>query len=178
MVGFSGLFYPWHGVRFLAEAFVLARAERPQLRLLLVGDGEDAPLARAILERGGALDDVIMTGLVGRDEVPRLLAATDALATPHVRNDNFIGSPIKVWEYMASGKPILATAVAQIQEVLEDERTALIVAPDDPHALAEALVRLCDDRALGERLGAAAQLEARERHSWDARLEQTLAVDF
>lgn len=171
IVGFAGLFYPWHGAALLANAFVALSRCLPEARLLLVGDGEEAPKVRSILQRAGVMDRCLLTGLVPSGEVPRYLAACSVLVSPHVRNDRFIGSPIKLWEYMAAGRPIVATRVAQLGEVLEDERTALLVEPDDAVSLADALGRLNDDPSLARRLGAAAQDEARRSHSWDARLE-------
>ncbi|MDX6225566.1 MAG: hypothetical protein QOE64_1942, partial [Frankiales bacterium] len=174
VVGFAGLFYPWHGVRFLSEGFVELHRRRPNSRLLLVGDGEERTLAQSILEIGGASDAARVTGVVPAAEVPGYLAATDVLVCPHARNDGFIGSPIKLFEYMAAGRAIVATNVGQIGEVLEHRRTALVVAPDDPAALADALTELHDDKALRERLGEAARREAELQHSWDARLAKLL----
>ena len=174
VVCFVGLFYPWHGVRFLAEAFALFHTRCPDARLLLVGDGEEAPVVRSVLERYGALEAAHFTGLVPRSDAPRYMAAADVLVSPHADVHRFIGSPIKLFEYMAAGKPIVATRVGQIQEVLADAESALLVAPEAPEAMARALERLYDDRAFGERLGRAAQAQARERHSWDTRLAAIL----
>lgn len=172
VVAFSGLFYPWHGVRHLAEAFLLLRARVPEARLLLVGDGEDAPLVRSILD--GVAGDVLLTGLVPRDEVPGYLAAADVLVAAHAVDAGFIGSPIKVFEYMAAGRAIVATRVAQMGDLLRDRETALMVPTADEEGLAGALAELHADPALRERLGRAAQSEAQRLHSWDARLETTL----
>jgi len=174
VIGFVGLFYPWHGVRYLAEAFARLHQRRPQARLLLLGDGEEAPIVRSILDKAGCLSACHMPGLVARDEVPGYLAACDVLASPHANVKDFIGSPIKIFEYLASGRAIVSSRVAQMGEILEHERTALLVEPEDPEALAEALERLMDDPALVTRLGDAAQREAREAHSWDARLASLL----
>ncbi len=174
VVCFVGLFYPWHGTRFLAEAFSLFHSRCPVARLLLVGDGEDGPVVRSLLERNGALEATHFTGLVPRTEAPRYMAAADVLVSPHANVHRFIGSPIKVFEYMAAGKPIVATRVGQIQEVLTDGETALLVKPEDAKAMAEAFERLHADRALGERLGRAARIEARSKHSWAARLASML----
>ena len=174
VVAFSGLFYPWHGVRFLAAAFGEVYRAFPQARLLLVGDGEHRALARELLVRGGAIEAAQLTGLVPMDEVPGYLAAADILVTPHAPEPGFIGSPIKLFEYLASGRAIVASRVAQLGEVLDDGRTALLVEPGDEDALAAAILRLCRDPKLRARLGAAAQKEARLRHSWDARLAQIL----
>jgi glycosyltransferase involved in cell wall biosynthesis len=174
VICFVGLFYPWHGVRYLAEAFALWHQRRPDVRLLLVGDGEEAPVVRSLLERGGALEATHFAGLVSRQEAPRYMAAADVLVSPHANIDHFIGSPIKLFEYMAAGRPIVATRVGQIQEVLRDGETGLLVEPEDPEAMAAALDRLYSDRDLRRRLGEAARSEAEQRHSWDARLEAVL----
>jgi glycosyltransferase involved in cell wall biosynthesis len=174
VVGFAGLFYPWHGARWLAEAFAVVQRERPRARLLLIGDGEEAPLVRTILERGGVSGAALLTGMVARDDVPGYLAAADILVCPHARNDAFIGSPIKLWEYMASGRAIVASDVAQMGEILRHRETALVVPPEDPQALALAIIELIDDPVLRERIGTAAAAEAAAEHSWDARLRSAL----
>jgi glycosyltransferase involved in cell wall biosynthesis len=117
----------------------------------------------------------LLTGTVTREEVPGYLAAADVVVSPHADLRDFIGSPIKIFEYMASGTPIVASRLGQLSEILTDEETALLVAPGDPVALASALERLIVDRNLGRRLGAAAQQEARASHSWDARLAAILS---
>jgi len=82
------------------------------------------------------------------------------LVSPHGRQADggeFFGSPTKLYEYMAAGRPIVASRLGQIAEVLEDQVTALLVEPDNPQALAEAIVRLVDDAPLRTRLGCAAR---------------------
>jgi len=174
VVAFSGLFYPWHGAQVLGAAFVHLHRARPNARLLLVGDGEEALLVLGLLDDHDLSAAVLHTGLVPRDDVAGYLSASDVLVSPHIGNDGFIGSPIKIWEYMASGRAIVATRVAQIGAVLEDGVTARLVEPDDPLALAAALDELCGDPVLRERLGHAAQEEARLEHSWHARLAAAL----
>jgi glycosyltransferase involved in cell wall biosynthesis len=174
VVCFVGLFYPWHGARFLAEAFARLYREHGDARLLLVGDGEEMPMVRSLLERKGAIAAACFTGMVSRAQAPRFMAAADVLVSPHANVHRFVGSPIKLFEYMAAGKPIVATRVAQLEEVLVDEETALLVAPEDPTAMATALERLYLDRALGQRLGASAAAAAAAMHSWDVRLAALL----
>ncbi len=177
VVAFCGLFYPWHGVVGLAQSFCLLHGAVPDARLLLIGDGEDAAAALESLRRGGAFDAAHITGLVPSSSVPGWLQAVDVLVAPHVGNRNFVGSPIKIFEYLASGRAIVATRVAQIEEILRHEETALLVPPDDPRALAGALERLAGDPELRHRLGTAAREDARRRHSWEARLADAFAPD-
>lgn len=175
VIGFVGLFYPWHGVRHLAAAFVRLSEVLPHARLVLVGDGEEAPHVRAMLAEAGLDGSVHMPGLVAPEEVPRYLAAADILVSPHAPIKRFIGSPVKIFEYMASGRAIVASDVAQIGEILTHRESALLVPGGDDEALAAALLELGRNANLRRRLGRTAQAEARLDHSWDARLARILA---
>jgi glycosyltransferase involved in cell wall biosynthesis len=170
---FSGLFYPWHGVPVLADAFAQVFAQEPRARLLLVGDGEEMPQVRASLQHCGALDAAHVTGLVPRDQVPGYLAAADVLVSPHAPHPSFVGSPIKIFEYLAAGRPLIVTRVGQMGELLDDGRTARLVVPGDPAALAAAMLELARDHELRARLAAGAAGEA-QRHAWDARVATLL----
>ncbi|MFQ5654682.1 MAG: glycosyltransferase, partial [Planctomycetota bacterium] len=97
------------------------------------------------------------------------LAACDILASPHVDNPDgttFFGSPTKLFEYMAMGRAIVASDLAQIGEVLEHRRSAWLVPPGDPAALAEGIGALLEDPGLRRRLGREARELAVERHTW------------
>lgn len=170
VIAFSGLFYRWHGVQTLAEAFVRLAERRPEAHLLLIGDGEERATVVEKLRAADVLDRTTITGLVSPSAVPGYLAASDILVSPHANLQRFIGSPIKIFEYMASGRAIIASDLAQLGELLDHERTALLVPPGDADALATTIERLIDDPALRGRLGAAARREAETEHSWDARL--------
>jgi glycosyltransferase involved in cell wall biosynthesis len=175
VIGFVGLFYPWHGVRSLAEAFVSLHHCHPEMRLLLVGDGEERPHVEYLLRRGDAMESCLLTGSVRRDDVPRYLAAMDVAVACHADIPGFIGSPVKIFEYMAAGKAIVATRVGQIPEVVRDRDTGLLVAPDRPRELAHAIDTLFHDRPLRDRLADCAAAEARRHHTWDARVQAILA---
>jgi glycosyltransferase involved in cell wall biosynthesis len=99
------------------------------------------------------------------------------LVSPHGRQADggeFFGSPTKLFEYMAAGRPIVASAVGQIAETLQNDETALLVPPDDPMALCQAIVRLVDDPDLRARLAAAARRSAEEHHTWRQNAERLL----
>jgi glycosyltransferase involved in cell wall biosynthesis len=159
VVGFSGTFGHWHGIPTLVRAIELVDG----VRWLLIGDG---PLRNLV---DHTRPNVVLTGLVPHAEVPSYLAACDILVSPHGRQADggeFFGSPTKLYEYMAMGKPIVASAVGQIADVLEDGRSALLVPPDDPHALCVAIGRLVADPTLRNKLGEQARHDAISRHTW------------
>lgn len=175
VVGFIGTFGPWHGAEVLADAFGLLLEQFPayrgRVRLLLIGDGGRMSTVRANLERHRIGDEAVLTGLVPQEEGPGLLAACDILVSPHVPNPDgtrFFGSPTKLFEYMAMGKPIVASALDQIGEILEHDGTAWLVAPGDAGALARGIRVLIEDPGRRERLGVAARSAAVSRHTWTA----------
>jgi len=106
---------------------------------------------------------------VPSSRVPAYLDACDVLASPHVDlggGVEFFGSPTKLFEYMASGKPIVASRLGQIGDVLADGESALLVGPGDVRELANALEVLLEDPVGAVTFGAAARRAAIERHTW------------
>jgi glycosyltransferase involved in cell wall biosynthesis len=181
VIGFIGTFGKWHGAEMLARAFARLAAERPDLRgrirLLMIGDGLTRPEAERALREAGAADRAVFTGLVPQDQGAAHLAACDILASPHVVNPDgsrFFGSPTKLFEYMAMGRPIVASKLDQIGDVLREDETALLVPPGDAAALARALATLVADADTRRRLGDAARRDAVAKHSWTAHVRRIL----
>jgi glycosyltransferase involved in cell wall biosynthesis len=178
VIGFSGTFGLWHGIRTLAEVLQLVLTARPDVRWLLIGDGPLRHIVDQAICEHGLGDRVRFAGLVPHAEMPAYLAACDVLVSPHGRQADggeFFGSPTKLFEYMAAGRPIVASAVGQIAETLLDDETALLVPPDDPVALCQAIVRLVDDPDLRARLAEGARRSAEQHHTWRQNAERVLA---
>jgi glycosyltransferase involved in cell wall biosynthesis len=167
-IGFVGTFGPWHGADVLARAFSSIAPQLPDARLLLIGDGPKLEATRDLLKLGGVEDQAIFVGKIAQSEVPRYLDACDLLASPHTPlpdEAEFFGSPTKLFEYMASGKAIVASELGQIADVLEHGRTGWLVPPGDAEALASALRELGAAPRLREELGKRARREASD-HTW------------
>ncbi len=115
-------------------------------------------------------------GQVPPDQVPLYLAAFDVCAMPFPWTQHFAyyASPVKLFEYMASGRPLVATRLPAVSEVLRDGENALLVPPDDAAALAAALRRLQQDPTLRERLAVAARAKVLACHTWDVRARRIL----
>ncbi|MGB0721604.1 MAG: glycosyltransferase family 4 protein, partial [Gammaproteobacteria bacterium] len=181
VIGFIGTFGPWHGAEMLLESFIQLLDLRPDLddvHLLLIGDGAAMPSIRRRIAEAGVAARVSLPGRVPQALGPDYLAACDVLVSPHVPNadgSRFFGSPTKLFEYMAMGRPIVASDLEQIGALLTHEETALLVPPAEPEALARAVARLLDDTALGERLAAQARRVVMDRHSWARHTQRSLA---
>jgi glycosyltransferase involved in cell wall biosynthesis len=151
VVGAVGRLNEQKGHRYLLDAAATVLARRPSVRLLIVGDGDlDIPLreqARAL----GIAGRVVFAG--HRADIPDVLGAIDVLCISSL----YEGTPLALFEAMASGKTIVSTAVDGCREVLEDGVSALLVPPRDAAGLAAALVRTLDEPDLRADLARAAR---------------------
>ena len=166
---YAGHLYPWKGV----DVFVRALALAPGMHGLIVGGhpGEaDADRVTALIRDLGLDPRVTITGLVAPRDVRQHLQSASVLVlpnTPSAISERYT-SPLKLFEYLTLGRPIVASDLPSIREVLVDGQSALLVPPGDPGALAAALRRVMDDEDLAGRLGAGAAALA-PRFTWDAR---------
>ncbi|HKP53152.1 MAG TPA: glycosyltransferase family 4 protein [Chloroflexia bacterium] len=174
--GFVGTLKPWHGLSALAESFALLNHQNSSTRLLIVGDGPERESLRSNLEERGVLDSVCFTGSVDPGEIPGLLASMDIAVAPYADSEHFYFSPLKVYEYMAAGLPVVASRVGQLNGLIRHEVNGLLCPPGDTVALAAALERLRRDSALRIRLGNAARETVLHGHTWDAVAERILAI--
>lgn len=166
---FVGNFQPWHGLDLLLDAFAHVAPGHASARLVLVGDGPIRDELEQQASRLGLSEQVEFTGRAPHGDVAALLnLAQVAVVTPRLSQVALSMAPLKLFEYMAAGKAIIAPAISSYQRFLQDRVNALLVAPSDPAALAAALDELLSDESLCSTLGQAAQAQALERHSWDA----------
>lgn len=151
------------GLRVLLAAFARARATRPGLHLTLVGDGDD----RAHLERLAAPlgDAVHFAGYLSQGAVAEALAASDAMVLPSFAE----GLPVVLMEALASARPVIASQVAGVSELVEDGVNGYLVPPGDEETLADRIGRLADDPALRARMGLAGREKVQAE--FDARRE-------
>jgi glycosyltransferase involved in cell wall biosynthesis len=172
LAAYAGHLYAWKGVDVLLRALALV----PTVKGLIVGGHAAEPdLARLEqLATGLSIRDrVTFTGFVPPATVPDHLARATMLVLPNPASaiSTRFTSPLKLFEYMAAGRAIIASDLPSIREVLEDGRTALLVEPGRPEAIAAALRALAADRALAGRLARAA-FEESAAYTWSRRAER------
>lgn len=175
-VGFLGSLKPWHGVDVLIAAAARVREHVPALGVRIVGDGPERASLERMAHEFGIGDVVEFTGSVPKREVPAQLASMDVATAPYPRLDGFYFSPLKVYDYLASGRPIVASRVGHLPHLLRHGETALLVAPGDVDDLARALVRLWRSPSFAGSLGRAARADAVALHGWDARARRILGL--
>jgi len=175
-LGFVGGLRPWHGLADLAAIFAAVRAERADAQLLVVGDGPGRAGLEADLAARGGLTGVTFAGAVAPDAVPAWLAAIDVALAPYPSDASFYFSPLKLFEYMAAGRAIVASAIGQIASVVRHAETGWLHAPGDVAGAARAALALTRDEALRAQLGAAAQSWVAAHRSWDAVATRVIAL--
>jgi len=176
VVAYAGHLYAWKGVDVLLEA--LARI--PAVRGLIIGGHPAEPdlaRTRSVAERLGLTDRITFTGLVEPTRVPALLSEAAVLVLPNTSSaiSTRFTSPLKLFEYMAAGRPVVASDLPSIREVLIDGATALLVPPGNAEVLAGAIERLLADPELSARLARAA-LDEVPAYSWERRAERLEAL--
>ncbi|MBK8229018.1 MAG: glycosyltransferase [Candidatus Eisenbacteria bacterium] len=172
VVVFSGSLKPWHGVQLLLEAFEKARASAPNLRLVFLGEGPEKKALEKRVKKHGLESLVKVVGAVTQDEVPACLRAADILAAPYLPQEHFYFSPLKVLEYLAVGRPIVASRLGEIPELVDHDCGRLVPA-GDAATLIGALVELARDRELRVTMGAAAVARVKG-NDWTDRVETIL----
>ncbi len=199
VAGFIGTFGQWHGVEFLAECIGdmvrddIGWLERNKLHFMLVGDGLKMPVVRQFVGTPPASRFVTLTGLVAQSEAARYLACADLLLSPHVPNTDgsgFFGSPTKLFEYMAMEKPIVASALGQIEDVIAGrgatrlgtlppgagEPCGFLFEPGNAQAFKETLRRVVDDMPAAAKVAKAARAEVLNRYTWRRHVDAILAA--
>ena len=167
---FAGAFRSWHGAINLVEAIKILRGRgHEDVGAVLVGDGSELPRVR---QAAGGIDTIVFTGAIPHDRMPAALAGADIGVAPFDVGAHaplslgFYWSPLKLFEYMATGLPVVAPAVDRIPSLVADRREGILYG-EHAGALADALLELTDP-SLRKTLGAAARERAIRDYSWVA----------
>ena len=174
VIGFVGWVRPWHGVELLLRAAAPQLAAQRDVYLLIVGDGPALPEIARQAEALGVADRVILTGAVASEVIPEYIAALDIAVQPAATP---YASPIKLFEYLALGRAVVAPDQGNIREVARDGVSAALFEPGDEQALRLRLEALLDDPQSRRDLGAAGARLVRERgYTWRGNAQRVLEV--
>lgn len=175
VVGFSGSLKMWHGIDILLLAFQQFHRESPDTRLLIVGDGPKRGWAEGFVAGAGLSDAVIFSGWMPHVLLPGYIARMDIATAPYPASDTHYFSPLKLYEYLAVGRPIVASRIGQTADLLADNKKALLIEPGSVEALTKALIELQRDPALASCLAKAAAKEG-AKHDWSNNARRVIEI--
>lgn len=173
LVGVVTTLNRYEGIDVLIDAVAELRRDRVPTRLLVVGDGPERLALAEHADRQGLNGSAIFTGRVPFDTVRAYHAAIDVFCVP--RRDTPVTrlvTPLKPLEAMATGRPVVASDLPPLREIVQPERTGSLVAPEDPDALAHVLERFASNPLQRSQLGRQAQLWTAQNRTWAAAAER------
>ena len=164
-VGFYGGFAPWHGLEDLVKSAPLILKEVKNTKFILVGDGPMKGQSIQMVNDLNLTDNFIFINRVPYDEVPKYVNAFDVCVI--LKKKDIIGSPLKLWEYMACGKPVIATNTQDFK-ALEEYNAGVLVDPEKPEEVADAIITLLENKELREEMGKNGRKYVVKNRSWEA----------
>ena len=170
-VGFIGWFVEWHRLEMLLEVFANLAQSRPQLQLVLIGEGTLRQALTFQAESLGIADRVVFAGALPHQQIPAAIRALDICVVPH---SNEYRSPIKLFEYMGQGRLTVAPDTEPIAMVIQDGKNGLLFRPGDAQSMEAALTKAVDDPALRQKIGDQARADILSKHTWQDNAEKVL----
>ncbi len=164
-VCFVGNLAPWQGVEYLIMASPLILKEVPNTRFLIIGDGVMKKKLVEMVKELNLDNNFIFTGAVDYELVPKYINASDVCVAPK-RPLKSGYSPLKLYEYIACGKPIVASRISGF-EILEQQKAGILVEPENPLELAKAVLKFLKDEKIREEMGKNGREYVVEYHSWE-----------
>jgi glycosyltransferase involved in cell wall biosynthesis len=168
---FAGAFRQWHGAIHLVEAIRKLRARgRRDVTAVLIGQGPELPTVR---QAAAGVEGIVFTGAVSHDQMPAYLAACDIGVAPFDVQAHaplalgFYWSPLKIFEYMATGLAVVAPDIPRLRSIVTDGREGILYDANDPDGLARGLDRLAGNAPERNALGAAARDRVIREFGWD-----------
>ena len=169
---YAGTFEHYQGIDLLIESSKIVLAEHPEVIYCLVGGkSHQVEKYQKMAADFGVIDNFIFTGTVKPGAVPGYVAMADILVTPRIEGNN---TPLKIYSYLRSGKPIVATRHLTHTQVLDD--TVAILADVTPAAFAEGTQKVVADKNMRETIAKAAQKLAEEKYGYPVYVEKTRQV--
>jgi glycosyltransferase involved in cell wall biosynthesis len=180
VIFYAGAFMNWQGFNVLPQAIEKVCASDKNVVFLLLGRGDEFEPFKAKITLMGLGEKVILPGSVSPDELPVYAACVDAGIAPYQPPEGdksfYFGSPLKVFEYMAAGLPVVTTNCPPLPEIVKDGDTGFLVPPHDPSALAAAILRLAGNPELAREMGRRNRDIAVREYSWSRHVDKLEAL--
>lgn len=163
VIGFTGILRPWHGLDLLIDAFESVAKRRKDLHLLIVGDGPIRDDIERTIAQKGLFEKVSITGRQPHEKVNQFVAAIDIAVSPRA---TFYASPMKLLEYMAMGKAIVAPDMENIRDILSHQEDGILFQAEDADAMAKAMEELVSHPARRIALGKQSRKKIEAERTW------------
>lgn len=174
-VCFVGNLAPWQGLEYLIKA-VPKVIENVQVNFLIVGEGVMREKLERMVNELDMKDNITFTGLVHYDSVPLYMNASDVCVAPFIkeRNEKIGLSPLKIYEYMACGKPVISSRIPNL-EFIEEQNAGFLVEPEDPFKLADSIITFFKDDEL-KKIGTKSREYIMNYNSWKGVCERIISI--
>ncbi len=177
-VCFVGNFAPWQGVEYLIQAATFVLIECPNARFLIVGDGDMKEDWMKLTHNLGLIDKFIFTGKVPYELINLYINTSDVCVAPFVvaRNAKIGLSPLKIYEYLSCGKPVVASNIPGVSDLLQHSGGGIVVTPESPIDIAAAIIQLIRSESLKMQMGSNGREYVMKNHSWASSTKKVLDV--
>ncbi len=171
IVGFIGSLRRWHGVDLLIEIIPQLAQNYHDVHFLIVGSGELENDFKNQMAIHGCESFVTFTGRIPHEEIPKYIQVMDI---PLMPNSNFYGSPMKIFEYMAMEKPVIAPRLKPIQEVIKENENGILVEPGNASSLKDGIIELLKSKEKQQSYGTNNRRKVFNEYTWDINAEKII----
>ena len=178
VITFVGNFEWYHGIEYLIRSAPLILNTFPNTKFLIVGDGPIRKELENLVKNMNLFDKIIFTGRAPYEMVPLYINMADVCVAPftRARNERIGLSPLKIYEYLACGKPVIASDIKGVGDLLRHSNAGIAVTPEDPVELANAIIKLLKDEELRRQMGENGRKVVVNNYSWDHTAKKTIEV--
>ena len=162
VLGFVGSIFPWHGLDLLIKAFKVIYTSKASVHLLIIGDGETLPLLKKIAHQEGIQEQITFTGNVNHQDVFNYIACMDVCI---MATSNWYGSPVKIFEYGAMGKAVIAPDNVPVRDVMEDGVSGLLVEPN-VESLINGITKFLENEELRKSCALEFKNQVLQKYTW------------
>lgn len=175
-IGFVGTFVDWHALDVLLEAIYELNARAVEIRLTLVGSGPELDNLRHRVSELALGNLVSFSGRLSRDNIPAAITEFDIGYSGHIptKSGEMYMSPLKIYEYMAMAKPVIASRNADSDELVAEGETGYVFEAGDKESIKAAIIRAVNNKGSIDAMGRKARIIIEEKHSWKSRVEKLL----
>ncbi len=176
VLGFVGSFHYWHGLENLLTMIERNLDRRGQIAYLLVGDGPLKKSVDEVVAHKKLEQFVILPGYVPHQEIPEHVAAMDIVLAPYPKMEFFYFSPLKIFEYMAAGKPVIASRIGQIADIIQSDENGLLYDPENLDELVQKAASLIANKNERRRIGDTARQTMVDHYTWQHNAEMIARI--